>query len=220
MTLNLKLKNVRIQNLVARLHYISIGASDATSCDTDRAISAREVGEAQHEGGISDRIRQKMLAEFNKPFKKTAFYSGTSWSEARHPVPFVHPLGWAETFHHQLFDGIGAKRAQEAPAIDLVTSLRHALAHGAIAYLDADGRGIVGNTADRIAFISATNLDKKRRPKEYSVVTVREAEFSAFLRHWARWLLKVAADRGIALESRCRASVKRKGRPSVAQSVT
>lgn len=94
---------------------------------------------------------------------------------------------------HELVQAGHGLRSEEylAPAEDLPTGfvirqLRNALAHGGVIYLDSEGFYRPDAEARMLAFIAEEWRGKK--PPPYTVLGVMEADFSAFLRRWARWL--------------------------------
>jgi hypothetical protein len=103
-----------------------------------------DLRQPQYEDGTSAALKAKMNIILRKPFEEAPFFVGTSWREARQPAPFVHPLAWTEHFRTDLFGANGLARVLNSSAIDLITFIRHSLAHGAVAYLDAEGTGTAG----------------------------------------------------------------------------
>lgn len=72
----------------------------------------------------------------------------------------------------------------EAPAVRVLTDLRNALAHGGIAYLDAQGRQTVGE-AVMLAF--AGSVMKGNRITAFNVLRLGERDYRRFLSAWASW---------------------------------
>jgi len=68
----------------------------------------------------------------------------------------------------------------------VIGQLRNALAHGGVIYLNGKGLYQPGQEARMLAFITEEWRDEK--PIPYTVLGVIEADFSSFLRRWARWL--------------------------------
>jgi hypothetical protein len=116
---------------------------------------------------------------------------GSTFSAA----PFVVPGRWgyvpgypyfnvANIWPGGLLESLGMsdafRRADGAPAAVVLRDLRNALAHGGIAYLDADGRQAEANAA-MLAFagVSRTGLN---------ILRVSEDDFCSFLMAWADWL--------------------------------
>jgi hypothetical protein len=67
----------------------------------------------------------------------------------------------------------------------VLTDLRNALAHGGIAYLDAQGRQTDGQAA-MLAFVGA--VMKGGRITGVNVLRVGERDYRQFLAAWASWL--------------------------------
>lgn len=68
--------------------------------------------------------------------------------------------------------------------------LRNALAHGGIAYLDADGRQSIGRPTEMIAFVSAQYPKGGMRhpPSSLQVLRITRDDYLDFLRRWVHWL--------------------------------
>lgn len=69
-----------------------------------------------------------------------------------------------------------------APAVRVLTDLRNALAHGGIAYLDAQGRQTDGQAA-MLAFVGA--VMKGNGITAFNALRIGEPEYRAFLSAWA-----------------------------------
>jgi hypothetical protein len=75
------------------------------------------------------------------------------------------------------------KDAETAPAQRILLDLRNALAHGGIAYLDAQGQQSPGPAA-MFAFAGL----KRGRPPAVNILRISEENFFAFLMAWADWV--------------------------------
>jgi hypothetical protein len=124
-----------------------------------------------------------------KAFGAAPFGAADRWSY----VP-GHPLfNIANNWPGDLLETLGTpaafQRAQNAPAVRVLGDLRNSLAHGGIAYLDANGRQTAGQAA-MLAF-AGTKEDwrkGKRSVVGLNILRVREDDFCAFLMDWADWL--------------------------------
>lgn len=127
----------------------------------------------------------------------------------------AHPLGWH--FSRIVTDPnevSGWLDETDAPSVsagadtmgrrsigEVLRVLRNALAHGNIVYLDPARNETPGLPVRYIAFLSRyEELAPKSGaggvaiPETYRVVIVPDEDFIAFLKDWARWLMRYAAD--------------------------
>jgi hypothetical protein len=85
------------------------------------------------------------------------------------------------------------KSTQVKDANTVLRTIRHALAHGNIVYLDQDGYDTVGS---RLAFLAF--LSKHESGKGYRVAIFDEETFLAFLKAWIGWLQTFPPERQLA----------------------
>ncbi|HLG89128.1 MAG TPA: hypothetical protein VKZ79_18255 [Alphaproteobacteria bacterium] len=107
-------------------------------------------------------------------------------------VPGYQPFNIADAWPRDLLCDLNATEAfacaSDTPAARILRDLRNALAHGGIAYLDADGR-----QTDRVSAMLAfagTKTDRNRRLIGLNILRIGEEEFSTFLMAWADWLAR------------------------------
>ena len=81
-------------------------------------------------------------------------------------------------------------------ASEWASCIRNALAHGGIAYLDANGHQTYGQKAEKLAFISGKYGSDPATPEQLRVLCIDESSFLAFLRKWVVWL----RDTGLSFE--------------------
>jgi hypothetical protein len=94
-----------------------------------------------------------------------------------------------------------AQNAADMPASQWCSILRNALAHGGIAYLNAQGRSSYGQPVKMYAFVSGTydrNTGEHPRPlTAVNFLRIAEDDYFDFVRRWVAWL----RDSGIARAS-------------------
>lgn len=140
----------------------------------------REIDEALARGVKS------VLGE-DHAFGGAPFGSGR-WTYAEKVGPFNVGQQWPE----ELLDHLGTEAAREAagraPTWRILQDLRNALAHGGVAYLDADGRASAG-AAEMLGFAGA--VTKGHNVVGLNVLRVHKDDFRSFLSAWAAWLTEV-----------------------------
>ena len=119
----------------------------------------------------------------------------TSWRFSRIMGDPNNVPGWTDeqdrnSFSHE------ANTIQRRRVREVFRVLRNALAHGNVIYLDALGMETPGNRVEHLAFLSRyEETDEQRQGAEtYRLVTVKERDFLDFVRGWASWVSRVAAD--------------------------
>lgn len=131
------------------------------------------------------------------PFFEAGAWSFTSYSKS--PLPNIAD-GIPEEIGKKLDSIAAVVDAKEMPAAQWVSILRNALAHGGVAYLDAEGRSSYDRPVKMYAFVSG-RYDKEKRefPRLVAVnfLRISETGYHNFLRLWVRWLF----DTGIARAS-------------------
>jgi hypothetical protein len=80
----------------------------------------------------------------------------------------------------------------------VLLTLRNALAHGGVAYLDTSGRRAYGPAA-MLAFVGARISNRKVVGRH--ILRIRQADFCEFLYDWAEWLRKSKVDLALSEES-------------------
>lgn len=156
------------------------------------------------EGYVDDRALSPELALAvdaalgGKPVRKSLFFETGKWRLAR----ISHQLGQnlARNFPHDLSEILSAQQAETAAsamcASEWASCVRNALAHGGIAYLDANGHQTYGQRAEKLAFISGRYGSDPTTPEQLRVLSIDESSFLAFLRKWVAWL----SDTGLSFE--------------------
>ena len=148
------------------------------------------------EGYIDDRRLEPELAAAvddalgGRPFRKSPFFETGKWRLARMPHEAGQNL--ARYFPHTLSEVLETNEAEKAAstmsASEWASSMRNALAHGGIAYLDAKGHQTYGQRAEKLAFVSGRYGSDRVVPTELRVLTIDEPSFLSFLRKWVEWL--------------------------------
>jgi hypothetical protein len=127
-----------------------------------------------------------------KSFVTAPFWAGTTpafFRYARIETDAEKSSGWQDAHgNHPL------QSTEEKDANTVLRTIRHALAHGNIVYLDRDGYETIGN---RLAFIAF--LSKHESSKGFRVVIFDEETFLAFLKAWTGWLQTFPPERQLAL---------------------
>lgn len=141
----------------------------------------------RHEPGLSQAVRR---------LRKVTFLEAPFW-RGRHPAFFryakivndpEHAAGWV--------DSAGAHPTASTDRKDADTvlrTIRHALAHGNVVYLDEQGREHPGNRVSRLAFLSRHEDGKSHR-----VAIFGEEDFLQFVKAWIEWLETFPPDHELA----------------------
>jgi hypothetical protein len=110
------------------------------------------------------------------------------WAYAEMVEPFNVGQHWPGDVLRQLSGDDARVAAQRAPAWRVLQDLRNALAHGGVAYLDANGRASSG-AAEMLGFAGA--VMKGHKVVGLNVLRVEKEDFRSFLSAWATWLREV-----------------------------
>lgn len=121
-----------------------------------------------------------------RTFGAAPFVVPGRWSYVSEYPPFNIAHQWPPELLESLGRPDAYENAERAPAGRILRDLRNALAHGGVAYLDAQGCHS-GGRATMLAFAAAR---KSRNGQLIGLNTLRigEADFCAFLMAWADWL--------------------------------
>ena len=151
---------------------------------------------AKCEGYVDERPLDPALAQAidealgGKPFRKSPFFEPGQWRLGR----IAHQSGQnlARYFPHDLAEQLAADEAlthaANMCASEWASCLRNALAHGGVAFLDANGFQTYGQRAERLAFISGKYGEDRSTPEQLRVLSIEEGDFLSFLRRWVSWL--------------------------------
>lgn len=156
------------------------------------------------EGYVDDRALSPELASAvdaslgGRPVRKSSFYEIGNWRLAR--IPHQPGQNLARYFPHDLSEILASQQAETAAAAmcasEWASCVRNALAHGGIAYLDANGHQTYGQRAEKLAFISGKYGIDPSTPEQLRVLCIDESSFLVFLRKWVVWL----RDTGLSFE--------------------
>jgi len=138
--------------------------------------------EKQHPAGKPEAA---LLAAI-EALKKVSFVKAPFWKSAK-PGFFRYtkivtnpenPAGWQDAAGvHPL------KSTEEKDGNTVLRTIRHALAHGKVVYLDENGHEVPGNTVRFLAFLS-----KHENGDDHRVAIFDEESFLSFLKAWIVWL--------------------------------
>lgn len=100
------------------------------------------------------------------------------------------PSQWRDSLARHPMEHGARNDIKEQTVENVLLTLRHALAHGNVVYLDEDGSEEPGRRVTHMAFVS----DGIRGSSGYRVVIVEEKAFVEFLKAWADWLANYNID--------------------------
>lgn len=138
---------------------------------SDRALNAALTAEVERVFALS--------------FAQAPFGNVKGWSCV---LGWNWPFNLADRWPEEILDRLAAPEAAtdvaEAKAARILDTLRNALAHGGVYYLDRHGRNS-NNEAAMLAFVGATTPGVIQG---FDVVRVSEDDFYVFLLAWSDWL--------------------------------
>jgi len=142
---------------------------------------------------------ERVKRELMKPFGQTCFRGNGRWSLATTPHIVRAPADWASAIDQ--VEGLFAPRHRQAldnlSGSEVLNGLRHALAHGSIAYLDEAGRWEPGQEAKIVAFIATDRTG--HGPDGSNIFCVSQEDLLLFLRAWAGFLMDAGRDEHLVL---------------------
>lgn len=95
-----------------------------------------------------------------------------------------HPSEWRDSLNRHPLQPGAQNDIKNQDAKNVLLTLRHALAHGNVVYLNEDGIETPGRRVTHLAFVS----ECRGRSDAYRVLIVEERAFIDFLRGWAEWV--------------------------------
>lgn len=138
--------------------------------------------EKHHPVGKPEAVLASAIEALKKvPFIKAPFWKAVKPGFFRYAKIVTSPensVGWQ--------DAAGAhplKSAEEKDGNTVLRTIRHALAHGNVVYLNENGHEVPGNTVRFLAFLS-----KHENGDGHRVVIFDEESFLTFLKAWIGWL--------------------------------
>lgn len=131
---------------------------------------------------LDARVKQVFAPE--QTFGAAPFWKDGGWRYVPNWEPFNVGAGWPPGLLDTLGENEAEYVARRAPARNILTCLRNALAHGGVTYLDSDGRQAQFDT-HMLGFASWAVRGKSPR---LAVLRVTVPGFEAFLKEWASWL--------------------------------
>lgn len=101
-----------------------------------------------------------------------------------------HPSEWRDSLDRHPLQPGAQNDIKEQDVENVLLTLRHALAHGNVVYLNEDGYETPGRRVTHLAFVS----EGRSRAGAYRVLIVEENAFIEFLRAWAQWVSRFSMD--------------------------
>lgn len=123
-------------------------------------------------------------------FAAAPFFREGAWRYVASAVPFEVGRDWPGTRLEALASDAALAAAAGAKARTILTTLRNALAHGGVTYLDAEG-GHTFFATNRLGFASRYGSGVGTR---FRLLSISVADFKAFLQGWADWLKESGVD--------------------------
>ena len=133
--------------------------------------------------------------------RRSPFFIPDAWSFAFRDA--TSPFNAAEEFPEDLAEELTTKQAKLKAArmetSQWCSTLRNALAHGGIAYLDESGRSSYNRPVAMYAFISRKyeGSDQKKLIGA-NILRISEINYRDFLRKWVAWLERLGIARDVA----------------------
>lgn len=100
------------------------------------------------------------------------------------------PSEWRDTLDRHPMQPGARNDIKEQDVENVLLTLRHALAHGNVVYLNEDGDEAPGRRVTHLAFVS----DPRSGSAGYRVLIVEENAFVEFLKAWADWVARFNVD--------------------------
>lgn len=150
--------------------------------------------DAKEEGHADDRsldpeVAERVRADFSMNVKFgdwRCFHKDDGWSYAYRAAPH----NFAHGIPHETSALLQSTESQDAafnlPAETAIRAIRNALAHGVIAYLNADGFGSFTDRAELLALVGERRKDNVT--VGYHILRISETGFRSFLHRWVDWL--------------------------------
>lgn len=101
-----------------------------------------------------------------------------------------HPSEWRDSLGRHPMQPGARNDIKEQTVENVLLTMRHALAHGNVVYLNEEGDEAPGRRVTHMAFV-ASGLNQS---VAYRVVIVEELAFVDFLKAWADWLARYNID--------------------------
>lgn len=95
-----------------------------------------------------------------------------------------HPSEWRDSLNRHPLQPGAQNDIKEQDVENILLTLRHALAHGNVVYLNEEGCEAPGRRVTHLAFVS----EGRARDRAYRVLIVEENAFIEFLKSWAHWV--------------------------------
>jgi len=126
-----------------------------------------------------------------RTFGAAPFVAPGQWSYFPAYPYFNVAGGWPDDLLESLRTPEAVERADGAPAERVLSDLRNALAHGGVAYLNAEGRQTEGD----VAMLASAGVGPGRAT--LNILRVSEDDFCSFLMAWADWLTRRRLQRAL-----------------------
>jgi len=155
---------------------------------------ARMVEKAHPLGAPEDKLYGAIQGLKKQPFEKAEFWKGAApafFRYAKIVTSAEDSRGWQDAAgNHPL------SSTEQKDANTVLRTIRNALAHGNVVYLDKDGYETPGNRLVYLAFLS-----KHESGAGYRVAIFDEESFLAFLKAWISWLQAFPPERVLFAEA-------------------
>jgi hypothetical protein len=161
----------------------------------ERNLAASEQGYADDRHIDEDAARAIGKVLGGQELLKAPFYIPGAWRfiSCNKPPFFniANPL--PDDIASELSSVRAADCAGKMPTSQWCSILRNAMAHGGIAYLNADGQSTYGEAVDMYVFVSGKYDNDSYKLVGLNLLRIREADYRAFPRKWVDWLSAVVS---------------------------
>lgn len=154
----------------------------------ERLVNRSEIGKY-----ADDRHLDKAATEAidrivgGRPLKDAPFYVPNAWSFITSDPDFNIANPMPDAVAAALSSKEALLNAKKMPVSELCSVLRNSMAHGGIAYLDANGRSTYDRPVAMYAFVSG-KFDDDNVLIGLKILRIREGDYRKFLSRWAHWL--------------------------------
>lgn len=140
---------------------------------------------------VDSNLHRELQTLMRKKFGETPFWRNDDrryWRFAYVVKNVEKPDQWCDaTGAHPLADS-PAIQAEDASLENILLTLRHALSHGCVVYLDEAGHERPNRRVTQVAFVSETRGDHAAPVGSHRIVVVEEQALRRFLIAWCEWM--------------------------------
>lgn len=156
----------------------------------ERLVSHDQIGKYANDRHLDEAVTEAIdKVVGGRPLKYAPFFKPNTWSYLKSDPSFNVANPVPDSIAEALSSKTALLNAEKMHVSEFCRVLRNSMAHGGIAYLDANGRSTYDHPVAMYAFVSGKIEDDVL--VGLKILRIREGDYKEFLSRWVNWLSSI-----------------------------